>query len=64
MTGVDTDSLSWGTSENLRSFQHQEQGEWEAAYFFPRRLRKPVMVLCAFLTSCCFAWFPMYCDRA
>lgn len=33
-------------------------------YFFPRRLRKPVIVFWAFLTSCCLAWFPMYCDRA
>jgi hypothetical protein len=32
------------------------------AYRFPRRFRNPVMVLCAFLTSWCFAWLPMYCE--
>lgn len=31
-----------------------------SAYFLPSRLRKLVIVFCWFLTSWCFAWFPIY----
>lgn len=64
MTGAERLSADCGTSENLSETKLSiSSGEMmNGTDFLPRMLRKPVMVFCAFLTSWCLAWLPMYCD--